>query len=157
MREVPWPHRPPPDLGSDASTVRASPACLADVTSLRRGLRSAVAEGWAPTCTDSDVERLLLAFEELASNALRHGRPPACVAVTTTSTGWLLDVSDTAVNRPPTPPVDRDPAQGGLGLYLVARLCAAHGWLIEEDRKHVWAHLVCAAEASGDEEGLSTA
>jgi hypothetical protein len=41
----------------------------------------------------------------------------------------------------PTPAVGRDPAKGGLGLYLVARLSVAHGWYVDEGCKHVWACL----------------
>jgi signal transduction histidine kinase len=152
MSEAPWPHRPPPDTGSAASTVWAGPATPADVTALRKRLRTAVAEGLAPACDtgDDDRARLLLAFEELTSNALRHGRPPVRVAVTPTATGWLLDVSDAATDRPPMPAVGRDPADGGLGLHLIARLAAAVGWLIEGDRKRVWAQLVCMADGRTD-------
>jgi hypothetical protein len=57
------------------------------------------------------------------------------------SGGWLLDVSDRAPEIMPTPAVDRDPAQGGLGLHLVARLSVAHGWYVDGGRKHVWACL----------------
>jgi hypothetical protein len=61
------------------------------------------------------------------------------VHVTATERGWLIDVSDSAPERPPTPALGRDAADGGLGLYLVARLCAAHGWTVQHGRKHVWA------------------
>jgi hypothetical protein len=57
------------------------------------------------------------------------------------SGGWLLDVSDRAPETMPAPAVDRDPAQGGLGLHMVARLSVAHGWYVDEGRKHVWACL----------------
>ena len=117
-----------------------------DLAVLRRRLRRDAAAGFAPLgADDDDVEWLLLTFEELSSNALKHGHPPARVAVTLTATGWLVDVSDAAPDRPPTPAVGRDAALGGLGLYLVARLCDGHGWLIEDGRKRVWANLVCAA------------
>ena len=59
--------------------------------------------------------------------------------MTDTDGFWLLDVSDAAVDRPPTPAIDRDAAQGGLGLYLIAQMCSAHGWTVDEERKHVWA------------------
>ena len=70
------------------------------------------------------------------------------VVVTTTDRGWLIDVSDAATDRPPTLAVGRDAAQGGLGLYLVARLSAAHGWMVQDDRKHVWARIDYASCAA---------
>ncbi len=156
MIESPWPQLPPPEVGSRTSTLWAAPADLADLTMLRRRLLATLADGLTPACgTHDDVERLLLTFEELASNALRHGLPPARVAITMTSTGWLLDVSDAAAERPPTPAVGRDPANGGLGLRLVARLCADHGWLVQDGRKHVWAQLVCEPDPPRTGEGRS--
>lgn len=147
MGELAWPQRPPPDLGTNGSPVwTGDPETPIDLAVLRRRLRTAAATGWAPPCADADdIEWLLLTFEELSSNALRHGRPPAHVAVTLTATGWLVDVSDAATDRPPTPDDGRDAALGGLGLPLVARLCDGHGWLVEPGCKHVWAHLACAA------------
>jgi signal transduction histidine kinase len=79
--------------------------------------------------------------EELASNGLRHGRPPVQVTVTAAGSGWLLEVRDTATGRPPAPAVDRDAALGGMGLHLVARLSRAHGWAVDGDGKIVWAHI----------------
>ena len=32
-------------------------------------------------------------------------------------------------------------ALGGLGLYVVARVCGAHGWFVDGDRKTVWARI----------------
>lgn len=62
-------------------------------------------------------------------------------AVTWFGPWWLLEVSDAAVHRPPAPARGRDAARGGLGLSLVARICAAHGWHADGDRKNVWALL----------------
>ena len=42
---------------------------------------------------------------------------------------------------PPTPAVDRDPSEGGLGLYLIAELATDHGWYVTAGAKHVWAVL----------------
>jgi hypothetical protein len=90
---------------------------------------------------DPAAEQLILAFDELASNALRHGESPVVATVVAGSGGWLLDVSDRAPEVMPAPAVDRDPAQGGLGLHLVARLSVAHGWYVDGSCKHVWACL----------------
>ena len=77
-------------------------------------------------------ERLVLAFDELASNALRHGESPVVATVVAGSGGWLLDVSDRA------PRVDArarrstaTPPRAGMGLHLVARLAVAHGWYVD--------------------------
>jgi Histidine kinase-like ATPase domain len=142
-----WEQRPPPDVAPGASW-RGSPHTAAELTALRGQLHTALRDGPLATGADADaVEKVLLAFEELASNGLRHGRPPVHVTVTSTGAGWLLEVSDAADDRPPTPAVGRDAAHGGLGLYLVARLCPAHGWIPRHGRKHVWAHVVPADSA----------
>ncbi len=88
----------------------------------------------------------MLAFDELASNALRHGESPVVATVVAGSGGWLLDVSDRAPDSMPAPAVDRDPAHGGLGLHLVARLAVAHGWYVDGGSKHVWACLPTTVE-----------
>jgi anti-sigma regulatory factor (Ser/Thr protein kinase) len=109
------------------------------VTSARQHLGSTLTASLRTEGTRDDVERLLLAFEELASNAVRHGRGPARARVSRLPAGWLIDVTDGDVEHPPTPAVDRDPARGGMGLHLIARLCTSHGWSVDADGKHVWA------------------
>jgi hypothetical protein len=139
-----WEQRPPPDVAPGASW-RGAPSTAAELTALRGQLHTALRDGPLAIGADADaVEKMLLAFEELASNGLRHGHPPVHVTVTSTGAGWLLEVSDAAGDRPPTPAMGRDAAHGGLGLYLVARLCPAHGWIPRNGRKHVWAHVVPA-------------
>jgi anti-sigma regulatory factor (Ser/Thr protein kinase) len=136
-----WGNRPPPPV-----VLRAAGAwewqltAIADVTAARGRLRDEVLrQAGRAGVPEDDVQRLLLSFEELASNGLRHGQGPVRVSVVSTRDGWLIDVTDTDVDHPPTPAVGRDAAQGGLGLYLVARLSAAHGWTVQGRRKHVWA------------------
>ena len=41
----------------------------------------------------------------------------------------------------PAPAVNRDPSEGGLGLYLIAELATDHGWYVTAGAKHVWAVL----------------
>jgi two-component sensor histidine kinase len=137
MKPQSWAHRPPPTPDAGAPPIwRGQPVTAAELSAGRAQLRTAVT-GTAGL-GDDDLDRLLLVFEELASNGLRHGSPPVQVAVTSTAGGWLLEVSDAAVDRPPIPPVGRDPAAGGLGLYLLAALCSAHGWDVRAGRKVVW-------------------
>ncbi|TQN44033.1 anti-sigma regulatory factor (Ser/Thr protein kinase) [Blastococcus colisei] len=153
MSQTLWARRPPPQRATTSAADRweGAPATAADLTALRVRLHAALLDGARPPgATDDDVERLLLAFEELTSNGLRHGQAPVRVTVVDTGTGWLIDVTDAAVDRPPVPAVGRDAAEGGLGLYLVARLCAAHGWTAENDRKHVWARIDYTATGEDD-------
>ncbi|MCW3005198.1 MAG: Two component signal transduction histidine kinase [Conexibacter sp.] len=144
MSEALWVDRPRPHLGSPVHEIwRGAPTTPAEVRALRMQLRAALSNGGRPPgADDDDLERLLLVFEELVSNGLRHGRGPVHVVVTTLRTGWLLEVSDAAGDSPPVPAVDRDAALGGLGLYLVAQISGAHGWTAEDGgRKVVWARV----------------
>jgi signal transduction histidine kinase len=122
---------------------RWNPEQAADVTAARLQLGVALHDGARPSdAAEGGVERLLLAFEELVSNAVRHGRPPVEVRVTATSDCWLLEVTDAAGGTPPTPDPGRDAALGGLGLALVARISSAHGWEpLGDGRKIVWARV----------------
>ena len=138
---------PRPDTPS-AVTWSWQPRTPADLTAIRRELADAVAKAPVPSVVDADaVERLLLAFEELASNGVRHGLAPIGVRVVATPEGWLVDVTDGATEHPPSPAVGRDPGAGGLGLYLIARLSAGHGWTVALGRKHVWACVTCPTVA----------
>jgi signal transduction histidine kinase len=140
MSQVLWDKRQPPTVDLASAEWEWELCAPIDLTVSRGELRDHLKHRALPAGTDREhVDRLLLAFEELASNGLRHGRSPVHVRVVPMSDGWLIDVTDTALEHPPVPAVDRDPAQGGLGLYLVAQLCAAHGWIVRGGRKHVWA------------------
>jgi Stage II sporulation protein E (SpoIIE)/Histidine kinase-like ATPase domain len=151
MIDAPWMHRPRPHLGFPVDAVlRGAPTTLAELRALRMQLRTVLGNGGRPPgAGDDDLDRLLLVFEELVSNALRHGRGPVRVAVTGTGSGWLVEVSDAAGDSPPVLAVDRDAALGGLGLHLVAKLSGAHGWTVEDDgRKVVWARVDVTGEAA---------
>jgi anti-sigma regulatory factor (Ser/Thr protein kinase) len=87
------------------------------------------------------VDQLVLALDEMASNALRHGGGSVSASVRTTEDAYLIEVSDRAATQPPTPAVGRDPSEGGLGLYLIAELATGHGWYVGNGHKHVWALL----------------
>ena len=140
MAQLAWPLRPLPD--GRGEVWRWDLGALAQLPAARSVLRDRLGSvGFPDDEQDPCGERLVLAFDELASNALRHGASPVVATVIAGSGGWLLDVSDRAPEVLPTPAVDRDPAQGGLGLHLVARLSVAHGWYVDGGCKHVWACL----------------
>jgi anti-sigma regulatory factor (Ser/Thr protein kinase) len=116
---------------------------VAELPRLREELRR-------QTVTDSGREdqhsadlrdQLVLAFDEMASNALRHGGGTVRAMLRHTDDAYLIEVSDAAVTAPPAPAVGRDPSEGGLGLYLIAELASGHGWYVSEGAKHVWALL----------------
>jgi anti-sigma regulatory factor (Ser/Thr protein kinase) len=140
MGRLTWPLRPLPD--GRGEVWRWDLTSLAELPAARAALRSRLGSvGLSVQDEDTAGERLVLAFDELASNALRHGESPVVATVVAGSGGWLLNVSDRAPEMLPSPAVDRDPAQGGLGLHLVARLSVAHGWYVDDGWKHVWACL----------------
>src|SRR3712207_5991544 len=106
MSEALWATRPRPAAG--ASVWRGEPVDLAELRAMRMQLRGRLgAEGRPTGASDDDVDRLLLAFEELGSNGLRHGAAPVRAAVTATASGWLLEVSDADGGTPPVPAVGR--------------------------------------------------
>lgn len=144
-----WARRPAPQLGGGATQVwHWDLRAPGDLTASRLALRDDLLDHPAPVgAAEDDVERLLLTYEELASNGLRHGRAPVAVTVSTTESGWLIDVTDAATTGPPIPAVDRDPAYGGLGLHLVSRLSTMQGWEVRSGRKHVWACVARTAVA----------
>ncbi|HYH26076.1 MAG TPA: ATP-binding protein [Blastococcus sp.] len=140
MVRLAWPVRPLPDGRGEVWRWRLDR--LGELAAVRAALRSRLSDVGRPAeGADPSSEQLILAFDELASNALRHGERPVVATVVAGSGGWLLDVSDHAPRTMPAPAADRDPAQGGMGLQLVARLSVAHGWYVDDDCKHVWACL----------------
>jgi hypothetical protein len=147
MDPSPWSRQAPPSESSVAASLGSWPLqAWADLTASRRQLRVRAGDGVGPVgASEDDVERLLLAYEELTSNGFRHGRPPVQAVVSAGPAGWLIDVVDSDPAQPPVPAVDRDPSLGGLGLSMVARLAAAHGWFPRADRKHVWAWITPAS------------
>jgi anti-sigma regulatory factor (Ser/Thr protein kinase) len=130
-----WPSAPPPRatpvLHWQLRDVAQLPAMRAEVR------RSIEARDVAPDVLD----QLVLALDEMASNALRHGGGPVEASLQLAPEGYLIEVTDSAASRPPTPAVDRDPSEGGLGLYLIARMARLHGWYATAEAKHVWAVL----------------
>lgn len=140
MRQAVWGQRPPSTPEQQLLGQRA-PVGLADPATIRRRLRGLLTGTDSQCVIDDGIDQVLLTMEELASNALRHGRPPVRLRLLALSDGWLIDVTDTAPQRPPVPAVNRDPDRGWLRLHLVADLCPARGWTAHPGHKHVSAWL----------------
>jgi anti-sigma regulatory factor (Ser/Thr protein kinase) len=140
LAEAAWPVRPvPPRRGTGWERRLATAAAAADVRrDLAVHLDRASAAGH---CSRDAGYDLLLAFEELTSNAFRHGTGAVDVTIAATEAGWLLVVSDEAPDRSPSPPTGRDRTLGGMGLEMVARLAREVGWQPGPGRKSVWAEL----------------
>jgi anti-sigma regulatory factor (Ser/Thr protein kinase) len=134
-----WPSASPPPA---TSMLRWE---LHDVVELPR-VRAELRRHTATEATDdpqgSDAhDQLILALDEMASNALRHGGGRVQAAVALTADAFLVEVSDQAPESPPAPAVGRDPSEGGLGLFLIAEMAIRHGWYVHDGVKHVWALL----------------
>ena len=88
---------------------------------------------------DAVPEQVAIVATELATNALRHARPPTRVDLRRTEYTFVLDVADEDLNTAPET-VDRRPSgAGGMGLRIVSELASAAGWYTDGHCKHVWA------------------
>ncbi|MBA2472084.1 MAG: hypothetical protein DLM61_10365 [Pseudonocardiales bacterium] len=93
-----------------------------DLGVLRRRLRS-----WGATCglAEPDTDDIVIAVDEIATNALEHGQPPACVRGWTTPDALFVQVDDqgrtcipvtTGYHRPSTD------ARRGRGIWIARHL-----------------------------------
>ncbi|MCW2682446.1 MAG: hypothetical protein JWP33_359 [Blastococcus sp.] len=135
-----WPSSSPPSAEPFLAWNLRDIAELPRVRAELRRRTSAAADSDTPASADLR-DQLILALDEMASNALRHGGGEVQAAVRVTADAYLIEVSDQATSSPPSPAVGRDPSEGGLGLYLIAEMATAHGWYVSNRHKHVWALL----------------
>jgi hypothetical protein len=114
---------------------------LGELSKLRARLRTSLtgSPGVVHPEREHWSERLVLIADELTSNALRHGGTPVATALSRLRQRWMVAVSDSSTDVPPSPAQGRDPGLGGFGLYLVADLSSAHGWFRDRGQKSVWA------------------
>jgi len=135
-----WPSAAPPPA---APVLTWSLEDVAELPRVRADLRRhAAASSRSDTTANADLrDQLILALDEMASNALRHGRGGVQATVRQTPDAYLIEVSDQATAQPPSPAVGRDPSEGGLGLYLIAEMATQHGWYVSNGYKYVWALL----------------
>jgi serine/threonine-protein kinase RsbW len=108
---------------------------------LRASLHEAITGDVRPAGADVEdlLERVAVVATELATNALRHARPPTVVRLLAAAGLFVLDVADHHVDTPPG--IDRGRAfgDGGLGLLFASRLSLDTGWYTTATTKHVWA------------------
>src|SRR4051794_34364365 len=121
-----WPCAPVPSVPGDVWHWQLE--AMHVVSRVRSDLRARIAHPSVSAASTEDArDGLLLVFEELASNALRHGGGDVRALVVAGPGGWLLDLSDEAPDRPPVPPGDRDPPPGGMGPHPGAPPSPPHG------------------------------
>jgi|SRR3954463_16516760 serine/threonine-protein kinase RsbW len=88
---------------------------------------------------DDVPEKMVLVATELATNALRHGRPPTIVTLYRTAVSSVLDVADHDPEILPEFADARPAGAGGLGLRLAREFALDIGWFVSDTTKHVWA------------------
>src|SRR3712207_5299698 len=100
MAQEAWPQAPVPSLPGDVWHWQLDTMHV--VSRVRSDLRARIAHPSVCSSSTEDArDGLLLVFEELASNALRHGGGAVRALVVAGTDGWLLDLSDEAPDRPP--------------------------------------------------------
>ncbi len=93
----------------------------------------------------SAMDHMLLVATELASNAIRHGRPPVLLRLHLPTTGGpvrevVVETVDHDTRRLPQF-VEGGHRDGGRGMLLAARLALEVSWRTTATTKHVWARL----------------
>jgi serine/threonine-protein kinase RsbW len=135
---------PPPSVPAEVRSWTLE--SLDDLAGVRAELEATLPAGAdadepnADGATPSLIQRIVLVASELATNALRHGRPPVTVRLLRDGDAATIDVVDRSPDSPPVFADDRAPGAGGFGLLLAHRAAQELGWFrAGDDEKHVWA------------------
>lgn len=129
---------PPPRAAELEQWVLATPE---ELRGLRASLREALTRHGLVQGDDLDEvpHLVVLVATELATNALRHGRPPTIVTLLASDDCFLLDVADRDLDTVPglgdIHPFD----SGGRGLMLAESVSLAVGWYATDETKNIWA------------------
>jgi len=96
--------------------------CTDDLGGLRRRLRR-----WSAGCglADQDIDDIVIAVDEIATNALEHGQPPACVRGWTSPDALFVQVEDQGRISIPATTGDHRPstdARRGRGIWMARHL-----------------------------------
>ncbi|WP_349879265.1 ATP-binding protein [Micromonospora sp. HUAS YX12] len=129
---------PPPQASELEQWVLDSPE---DLRGLRASLRDALNRHGLVQGEDLDEvpHLVVLVATELASNALRHGRPPTIITLLATDDRFLLDVADHDVSTVPELNDISPTDSGGRGLFLAQSVSLDVGWYATETTKNIWA------------------
>ncbi|MFF0658080.1 ATP-binding protein [Micromonospora tulbaghiae] len=129
---------PPPQASELEQWVLDSPE---DLRGLRASLRDALNRHGLVQGEDLDEvpHLVVLVATELASNALRHGRPPTIITLLATDDRFLLDVADHDVSTVPELTDISPTDSGGRGLFLAQSVSLDVGWYATETTKNIWA------------------
>ncbi|MFJ6951003.1 ATP-binding protein [Micromonospora aurantiaca (nom. illeg.)] len=129
---------PPPQATELEQWVLDSPE---DLRGLRASLRDALNRHGLVQGADLDEvpHLVVLVATELASNALRHGRPPTIITLLATDDRFLLDVADHDVSSVPELTDIHPMDSGGRGLFLAQSVSLDVGWYGTEKTKNIWA------------------
>ncbi|MGV9370807.1 MULTISPECIES: ATP-binding protein [Micromonospora] len=129
---------PPPQASELEQWVLDSPE---DLRGLRASLREALNRHGLVQGEDLDEvpHLVVLVATELASNALRHGRPPTIITLLATDDRFLLDVADHDVRTVPELTDISPTDSGGRGLFLAQSVSLDVGWYATAKTKNIWA------------------
>src|ERR1700759_2842390 len=112
-----------------------------ELESLRAALHQAVTGEPIPADRELDktLERMLLVATELATNALKHARPPIEVCLFRAGDENIIEVADPDVDSAPLVTDAPLLQAGGRGLRIVQAFALDAGWYTTATTKHVWA------------------
>ncbi|MCO1615995.1 ATP-binding protein [Micromonospora tulbaghiae] len=129
---------PPPQASELEQWVLDSPE---DLRGLRASLREALNRHGLVQGEDLDEvpHLVVLVATELASNALRHGRPPTIITLLATDDRFMLEVADHDVSTVPELTDISPTDSGGRGLFLAQSVSLDVGWYATEKTKNIWA------------------
>ncbi|TDC42952.1 ATP-binding protein [Micromonospora sp. KC213] len=113
----------------------------ADLRGLRASLHEALTgeELLAGERLDEVPELVALVASELATNALRHGRPPTTVRLLLAGDWFVLEVADHDLSTIPELSDTLPLGAGGRGLQIAQALALDVGWYATPDTKNIWA------------------
>jgi len=113
----------------------------AELRPLRLDLRAALLAHRLvdPGEPDEAMDRVILVATELASNALRHGSPPAIVRLLRGAGELVVDVADHDLAGAPRLAQVHEAGVGGRGLHIARTLSRDMCWYVTARTKHIWA------------------